>query len=144
MKKWLATATAMAMTLAWAGACLAQETSVESFSPEGNVKGVRQVTARFTAQMVPFGDLRLSDPFTIDCPETGKGRWIDGKNWSYDFERDLPAGVACDFSLKPDLKDLQGAGVGGNRHFRFSTGGPSVAQSEPREGEWLDENQYFL
>ncbi|UUZ55418.1 hypothetical protein LP419_06720 [Massilia sp. H-1] len=65
------------------------QTRVASFTPQGTVKQVRQATARFSAQMVPFGDLRLSDPFTIDCAEKGKGRWIDGSNWSYDFERDL-------------------------------------------------------
>jgi len=140
MKKWLAVAVALMV----AGSALAQEATVEGFSPEGNVKGVRQVTARFSEQMVPFGDLRLTDPFDVDCSEKGKGRWIDGKNWSYDFERDLPAGVACHFNVKPGLKDLKGAVVGGKQSFNFSTGGPSVVQSEPGEGNWLDEKQYFL
>jgi hypothetical protein len=30
--------------------------SVEFFSPQGTVKTVRQVNARFSEQMVPFGD----------------------------------------------------------------------------------------
>ncbi|WP_229260344.1 hypothetical protein [Duganella alba] len=76
------------------------DTSVSAFSPSGTVKGVRQVAARFSGQMVPLGDMRLGDPFSVDCPEEGKGRWIDGQNWSYDFARDLPAGVACRFTLK--------------------------------------------
>jgi uncharacterized protein YfaS (alpha-2-macroglobulin family) len=143
MKKWLVT-TATLAALGMASAALAQDATVESFSPEGNVKGVRQVTARFSAQMVPFGDLRLTDPFDVDCAEKGKGRWIDGKNWSYDFERDLPAGLACHFNLKPDLKDLKGTAMSGRQSFDFSTGGPSVVQSEPTEGLWIDEKQYFL
>ena len=52
---------------------------VEMFSPQGTVKGVRQVSVRFSEQMVPFGDPRgLIDPFDIDCPEKGSqpvGRW---------------------------------------------------------------------
>jgi len=43
---------------------------VEMFSPQGTVKGVRQVNVRFSEQMVPLGDPRgLIDPFDIDCPE---------------------------------------------------------------------------
>jgi len=121
------------------------QTSITSFSPTGTVKGVRQVQATFSAQMVPFGDLRLSDPFTIECPEEGKGRWIDGSRWSYDFVRDLPAGVACRFTLKADLKDVKGVPLEGERSFDFNTGGPSVVEMAPREGSnAIDENQVFI
>lgn len=82
---------------------------VESFSPQGTVKGVRQGTARFSEPMVPFGDPRVNEPFAIDCPEAGKGRWVDARNFVYDFERDLPAGVRCTFTLKPNLKTLDGS-----------------------------------
>ncbi len=74
--------------------------SVELFSPEGTVRDIRQVTVRFSDQMVAFGDPRPADPFDIQCPAKGNGRWIDGRNWSYDFERTLPAGIACTFTLK--------------------------------------------
>ena len=121
------------------------QTSLASFSPTGSVKGVRQVQARFSGQMVPFGDLRLEDPFTIDCPEQGKGRWIDGSSWSYDFVRDLPAGVACRFTLKPELKDIAGKPLGGERAYTFDTGGPAVVEMAPREGSGnIDEQQIFL
>src|SRR5471030_1611831 len=121
------------------------QTTVDSFSPSGTVKQVRQVQARFSDQMVAFGDLRLSDPFTIDCPEEGKGRWIDGKNWSYDFVRDLPAGVACSFTLKQDARDLAGKLLAGERRFAFNTGGPAIVQSMPREGASdIDEQQIFI
>ncbi len=118
---------------------------VELFSPEGTVKDVRQVTARFTEQMVAFGDPRLSDPFDVQCPEKGKGRWIDGKSWSYDFEKDLPAGVACSFTLKHNLKTLAGASVTGRKRFVFNTGGPSIQESDPYEGStYIEEQQVFL
>jgi hypothetical protein len=120
------------------------QTTVESFSPDGTVKGIRQVTARFSGQMVAFGDLRLSDPFDIDCPAEGKGRWIDGSNWSYDFARDLPAGVACRFTLKSELRDLAGAPLAGTRSFAFDTGGPAVVEALPREGMNIDERQVFV
>lgn len=121
------------------------DTSVLSFSPTGSVKGVRQVAARFSAQMVPLGDMRLGDPFNIDCPEAGKGRWIDGQNWSYDFARDLPAGVACRFTLKDDVRDIDGKPLGGERRFAFDTGGPAIVEAAPREGaSYIDEEQIFV
>jgi uncharacterized protein YfaS (alpha-2-macroglobulin family) len=121
------------------------DTSVTSFSPSGTVKGVRQVAARFSGQMVPLGDMRLGDPFTVDCPEEGKGRWIDGQNWSYDFVRDLPAGVACRFTLRDELKDLSGKPLTGERRFTFDTGGPAVVEAAPREGSsYIDEQQIFV
>lgn len=129
--------------LCMAGAARAQ-TSIESFTPQGTVKGVRQVQARFSGQMVAFGDLRLADPFDIDCPQPGKGRWIDGSNWSYDFERDLPAGVACRFTLKAGLNDLAGQPLQGERTYAFDTGGPAVIAALPEEGDRIDERQVFV
>ena len=118
---------------------------VEMFTPEGTVKDVRQVTARFTDQMVAFGDPRTGDPFDVKCPEKGKGRWIDGKVWSYDFEQNLPAGVACTFTLRQNLKTLTGVTLTGRKRFAFDTGGPSVLDAEPYEGStYIEEQQTFL
>ena len=121
------------------------QAGIEFFSPEGVVKGVRQVTARFSEQMVSFGDPRLADPFEIRCSEKGQGRWIDGKNWSFDFARDLPAGIICEFSLKPGIKTLSGKAITGKNTFRFSTGGPAVRGTNPWEGHSaIDEKQIFV
>lgn len=122
---------------------------IEMFSPQGTVKDVRQVNVRFSEQMVPFGDPRLIEPFDIKCPEKGKARWADGKNWIYDFDRDLPAGIICEFTLKPDLKTLSGKPVTGKQQFSFSTGGPAIKISYPHEGseyisEYIDEDQIFI
>ncbi len=136
-------------SLAGAGFCVsslgAQAAQVEFFSPEGTVKRVRQATARFTLPMVALGDPRLSDPFTVNCPEPGKGRWADGRNWIYDFDRDLPAGVRCEFIMKDGLASLDGTPVAGKRKFLFDTGGPAIIASFPRDG-WreIDEEQVFL
>ncbi|MBI3754737.1 MAG: hypothetical protein HY265_01055, partial [Deltaproteobacteria bacterium] len=119
---------------------------VEIFSPQGAVKGVRQVSVRFSEQMVPFGDHRgLIEPFDIICSEKGTQRWVDGKNWAYDFEKDLPAGIRCVFNLKIGLKTLAGKELKGERTFVFSTGGPAIRSSYPYEGSnHVDEEQIFI
>ncbi len=127
---------------AWACALAAQP--VEFFSPQGEAKGIRQVTARFTTAMVPFGDPRELDPFDIDCAEKGKGRWADTKNWVYDFDRDLPAGVRCTFAVKAGVTALDGKVLEAGQRFEFSTGGPAIARSLPNEGARIDERQVFI
>ncbi|KWT82914.1 alpha-2-macroglobulin family protein [Candidatus Magnetominusculus xianensis] len=127
-------------TAAYAG----EQAVVEQFSPQGTAKAVRQVTARFSEQMVSFGDPRTESPFNINCPEKGSARWIDTMNWAYDFDEDLPSGVSCTFTLKPSIKALSGTPVK-EASFQFTTGGPSVLVSEPSDGSiWLDEKQAFV
>ena len=119
---------------------------IEMFSPQGKVKGIRQVSARFSELIVPLGDPRgLVDPFDIVCPEKGTARWADGRNWVFDFGRDLPAGVKCKFSVKGGLKTLSGQEVGGQRAFSFSTGGPAIRSAMPSEGaRSVNEDQVFI
>jgi hypothetical protein len=123
-----------------------QQARVELFSPQGAVKQVRQVRARFSEPMVPFGDSRaVSVLFEIDCPEKGTARWADERNWIYDFDRDLPAGVRCEFRLKEGLKTLAGREIAGQQRFVFTTGGPAIISSQPFEGGMpIDEEQFFL
>ena len=123
---------------------------VEVFTPKGEAKGVRQVAVRFSEPMVAFGDLRLTEPFTVRCEGDasrlkGRGRWADTRNWAYDFESDLPAGQRCTFTLRPDLKSAKGDAVAGDREFSFHTGGPAVRDSLPSEGNsGIDDEQWFL
>lgn len=124
--------------------CVASEPTVEFFSPQGIVKDVRQVTARFSEPMAPFGDPRLVEPFDVQCAEEGTARWADSRNWVFDFDRNLPAGVRCTFRLKPELKTLAGASLTGAREFAFSTGGPAIRQSMPHEGGYIDEEQVLI
>jgi uncharacterized protein YfaS (alpha-2-macroglobulin family) len=122
-------------------------TEVARFTPQGTVKRVRQVTARFSTPMVPLGDPRggAADPFEIECPEAGSGRWVDSRNWVYDFARDLPAGIRCRFRLRPALRTLSGEAVTGRQEFAFSTGGPAIVSSQPREGATaIHEDQAFI
>lgn len=123
--------------LAWAA-------GVEQFSPQGEVKGVRQVSVRFAADMVPLGDPRLSDPFIAACPSKGAGRWVDSRNWVYDFAADLSAGLNCEFSTRPGLKTLAGETLA-PATYHFSTGGPAILVSVPEEGsEAISEDQVFV
>lgn len=122
-----------------------KEAMVELFSPQGTVKNARQVIVRFSEQMVPFGDPGLTDPFETTGEVKGKGRWADGRNWVFDLDHNLPAGVVCTFTLKPDLKTLSGKTVIGKRSFSFSTGGPSIIRSNPYSGySFIDEEQVFI
>ncbi|MCW5620769.1 MAG: alpha-2-macroglobulin, partial [Burkholderiales bacterium] len=116
---------------------------VELFSPQGEVKAVRQVAVRFSAPMVAFGDARPADPFDIDCPEPGAGRWADHRNWVYDFTRDLPAGVVCTFTPRQDLRSLAGEPVAAEP-YRFSTGGPAVLETLPYAHTQIEEEQAFI
>ena len=77
------------------------------------------------------------------CAGTGRGRWADARNWLYDFEHDLPAGIECSFKTKAGLKTFAGVEVAAQT-FRFSTGGPSIRGAWPDEGEErIDEAQVF-
>jgi alpha-2-macroglobulin len=118
---------------------------VSRFTPEGTVKGVRQVSARFSEPMVAFGDPRSPvDPFEIECPENGTGRWIDSRTWVYDFTRDLPGGLRCRFRARPGLETQAGKPLGGQRVFSFSTGGPAIQAAVPSDDSRIDEEQAFV
>ena len=45
----------------------------------------------------------------VDCAAPGKGRWADTRNWVYDFDADLSAGLRCTFTLKAGLTALRRA-----------------------------------
>ncbi len=118
---------------------------VASFSPQGAAKQVQQVAATFSEPMVPFGDPgHATAPFRIDCPRPGSSRWIDERSWVYDFLSPLPAGLRCRFELAPELKTLAGRPVAGARSFAFSSGGPTVLETNPWEGASITDDQAFL
>lgn len=121
-----------------------QAARVSAFHPQGSVKEIRQVQARFSESVVAFGDPRAEAPFLIDCEEPGTGRWVDSRNWVYDFSRDLPAGVGCVFTLKADLRSLEEHAFQGRTRFEFTTGGPGVLKIIPSEGSTVEEQQAFI
>ncbi len=117
--------------------------TVTRFAPRGTATQVRQASARFSAPMVALGDPRTAAPFDVACPEPGTGRWVDPRTWVYDFARDLPAGVACTFTLRPGVTTLAGAPVAGGP-FAFSTGGPAVVRATPGADGEIAEDQVFV
>ncbi len=123
-----------------------QQARIESFSPTGTVKKIRQVQVRFSEPMVPFGDIRdAAQPFTITCSEAGTARWVDDSNWSYDFDHDLPAGVRCTLQVRDRLRSLAGREIAGARIFSFSTGGPAILESYPWQGyKLINGDQIFI
>ena len=129
----------------FSGPVLAAAPRVESFSPQGSQKDIRQVQVRFSDPMVRFGDSGRHAPFTIQCAVGGQGHWIDPRQWVYDFSRDLPAGQRCSFGLRKGLRTLAGAIVTGSPVYAFDTGGPSVVDAVPADGSGnIDESQVFL
>jgi len=131
-----------AVQYAWGG----PTSEVTTFAPEGDVKDVRQVRASFSEAITALGDIQGDvDPFQISCPVPGKGHWADPKNWVYDFEKDVPAGLHCRFSLNPNLKTSSGGSIQGRTVFEFDTGGPNIKSSEPWDGQGaIDEEQIFV
>ena len=143
--RWRAVSQSLLVLLACASAVARATPHIEMFSPQGSTKDVRQVTARFSDTMVAFGDPRLAEPFSIDCPATGRGRWADGRHWVYDFEADLAAGVVCRFTLKPDARSLAGEAFAATPVFSFDSGGPSIRRAMPYEGDsTIDSDQVFI
>lgn len=133
---------ACAALLAWSA--LAQAGKISQFSPQGEVVNVRQVRATFSEAAVRFGDPRAPAPFDIACSEAGSGRWADERNWVFDFNRDVPPGVRCSFTLKPGFRLVSGAPMDGAKTYRFQTGGPAVVRIHPSAHQPLDEEQVFL
>ncbi len=106
---------------------------IESFSPQGEAKEVRQVKVRFDRDMVPLGDPALAPPLTTDCSAPGAGRWVDSRNWVHEFRKDLPGGVRCRFTTRPGLSALNGEALP-SASYAFHTGGPAIVTSVPGEG----------
>lgn len=145
MRRWRAGLAAAVLWAGVGGAGVVLAATVERFSPQGEVRAVRQVAARFSEDMVRFGETGLPAPFEIACALPGRGRWIDARNWVYDFEQDAPPGARCSFTRKAGLKTLGGAAVTGREAFAFSTGGPAVISSQPFGGaQGIDEEQVFV
>jgi len=138
-------ATLVGFALPAQGSAAKAQTTLESFSPLGETAKVRQVVARFSAPMVSFGDPRAVQPFEVDCAEKGQARWVDGTTWAYDFERDVPAGIACRFTPVAGLKSLAGHPVTTEAVYRFTTGGPKVIHQQPYAGSTaVTETQTWL
>ncbi|MEN6079877.1 hypothetical protein [Chromobacterium piscinae] len=130
------------LLLAVLAAPAASHAGVVTFSPQGEVKEINQVRATFSASMIALGNSAAPAPFAWSCGLKGKGHWVDDKTWALDLPETPAANTDCRFTLKPGLKDAQGAAVSGPA-FRFFTGLPIVSRSWPDEGR-IEEDQAFV
>lgn len=140
-----AAALALAGAFATLAGASAQAAQVTRFSPEGTVGQVRQVAIRFDEAMVPMGDVQAAAPATVSCTGAstgGQARWVDAKNWVYDFTSDLPPGVRCSVRMRAGLRSVAGTAYAGKPEYGFETGGPTVISSRPAGGE-IEEDQVF-
>lgn len=140
---------AAALALAGALAALlpgvAQAAQVVRFSPEGEAARARQVAIRFDEAMVPLGDAQAAAPAAVSCSGAaveGHARWVDARNWVFDFTRDLPPGVKCAVRIAAGLRSEAGKAYAGKPEYRFETGGPAVVSARPAGGE-IEEEQVF-
>ncbi len=137
----------LATTLAFQAPLKAAETfKVTSFAPQGDVRNAQQVHIRFSEDVVAFGDPRdRKAPFTTNCTQAGQPRWVDSKNWAYEFKKTLPGGLRCDFTARKDLTSKAGKKLAGKSKYSFTTGGPDVLTSWPRSGfKEIDKDQVFI
>ncbi|MGN6314695.1 alpha-2-macroglobulin family protein [Trinickia sp.] len=140
-------ATVAALGMLCATAWHADAARITRVSPQGTVSKVRQVVVKFDESMVAFGAPDLPAPAAVKCNDAtssaGQARWIDDKTWAWDFNEDLPPGVACAVDLKDGLKTSAGTALTGPKHYTFQTGGPFVQSIEPYGGQ-IEENQAFV
>jgi uncharacterized protein YfaS (alpha-2-macroglobulin family) len=129
----------------------AQAARVVTATPSGEVSEAVQIRLRFDTAVVPFGTPALPDPATLRCEglgasataPAGSRRWTSDREWAYDLNDTLPAGVTCRVTIAPTWKPLNGT-LDGPREFRFSSGGPAVLDIEPYEGAQVEEDQHWL
>ena len=143
--RWMA-----AMLAGWTLAGAAQAARVVTATPSGEVSEAVQIRLRFDTAVVPFGSPALPDPATLRCEglgataaPAGSRRWTSDREWAYDLNDALPPGVACQLTIAPTWKPLNGT-LDGPREFRFSSGGPAVLSVEPYEGAQVEEDQHWL
>ena len=130
-----------------AAALAAQAFQISSLSPQGEVTRVRQVVVKFDDSAVNFGDPKALAPLSLSCSDAqatqGAGRWISDREWAFEFERDLPPGIACALQMRSGLKSTKGADLTGAASFKFNSGGPFVQNIRPFDGSRIDEEQFF-
>lgn len=119
---------------------------VDSFSPQGEVRGVQQVAISFGQDMVALGQADTSAPVQLDCSPVMdvSRRWLDARRWVTEFKSGLPVGSRCTARLHSGLRSFSGGVVAASEPWLFSTGGPKVVWQHPRQGSPLSEQQVFL
>ena len=120
--------------------------SVDSFSPQGEVRSVQQVAVRFSQDMVALGKADAPAPVQLQCDGAPpvSTRWLDTRRWVAEFTATLPIGTRCTARLRTDLRTLSGAAVVPAGPWAFHTGGPKVSWQQPYNGYQVVEQQVFV
>ncbi|MEB0140237.1 MULTISPECIES: alpha-2-macroglobulin family protein [unclassified Undibacterium] len=139
---WNAVQAALLSALTIVGSALAAQ--VEQFTPQGTVAQLNQVKVRFSEPMIAFGDNAAAAPFDINCSATGSGRWLDERNWVYEFSRAPQSGKPCSFQLSSALKTRAGNALEGQRRFVFQAAAARVERIEPYADAEIEEEQAFI
>lgn len=145
--RWWLTFLMLATLLASPALVRANPVTVESLSPQGEVRSVQQIALRFSQDMVALGQADAPAPLQIECANAPKPslRWVDTKRWVAEFKAPLPVGTRCAMRLKKSsLRSLLGAPVAAAGPWAFNTGGPKVNWQQPYPGGRVTEQQVFL
>ena len=113
---------------------------VDGYTPRGDVRGATQFTLTFSVPMVAFGDPGAASPATTDCGP-GEGRWLDERNWVYDFRQPLASGTTCRFELDSALRSADRRRLVGERRFELVAGPPAIRRILPEPGSQVDSAQ---
>ncbi len=131
-----------------AAAVHAQALQITSVSPQGEISRVRQVVAKFDDSAVTFGDPKAPAPLSLACNDAqatkGTGRWLNDRQWVFDFENDLPPGVRCSLQVVPTFQSPKSQAITGKASYAFNTGGPFIQTLRPSTYQRIDEEQYFV
>ncbi|HYW56680.1 MAG TPA: MG2 domain-containing protein [Polaromonas sp.] len=121
---------------------------ITSLSPQGEIARVRQVVAKFDESAVNFGDPKAPAPLTLSCSDAqatgGTGRWLNDRQWVFDFDNDLPPGVSCTLNVAPTFQSPKSLPITGKQSYKFNTGGPFIQNLRPGTSQRIDEEQYFV
>lgn len=108
-----------------------EKAQVVQVTPQGYVKSVEQIHIKFSHPMVRFGDIKIEFPAQSSCFKNGQGRWVDTKNWVFDFNAPIPGGTQCSIQVF-------------GQNYSFNTGGPQIKETFPRPYRPVDPDQAFV
>jgi uncharacterized protein YfaS (alpha-2-macroglobulin family) len=120
--------------------------SVAGFSPQGEVAQVAQVSVRCDTAAVSPGDAQASAPLRLRCAPAapGTGRWLNERQWVFDFEQPLASGTRCTAEVDAAFRSPTGEAITGTQRFAFATGGPVVQRTWPGNEATIDEEQHLV
>ena len=107
-------------------------TKVESFTPTGVVGSAEQVHIRFSDFIFPLGETDHEAPLISACDQYGEGRWLNPKEWVFDFKQTLPPMIHCEYKLRAGLKSQKGVPViASSDAYYFELSPAELERTEP-------------